>query len=59
LKNIATMSLIINLFPFGGAGIDETGAPLPKETLNACQAADAILLGAIGGSKVGKSCGNT
>lgn len=38
-------------FPFGGAGIDETGAPLPKETLNACQAADAILLGAIGGPK--------
>lgn len=38
-------------FPFGGAGIDEAGASLPEETLAACQGADAILLGAIGGPK--------
>jgi 3-isopropylmalate dehydrogenase len=38
-------------FPFGGSGIDATGAPLPAETLAACQAADAILLGAVGGPK--------
>ena len=38
-------------FPFGGAGIDEAGASLPEETLVACQGADAILLGAIGGPK--------
>ncbi|MGX7195630.1 3-isopropylmalate dehydrogenase [Enterococcus olivae] len=37
--------------PFGGAGIDAKGAPLPEETLAACQSADAILLGAIGGPK--------
>lgn len=37
--------------PFGGAGIDATGSPLPEETLSACQSADAILLGAIGGPK--------
>lgn len=36
---------------FGGAGIDAYGDPLPKETLAACQKADAILLGAIGGPK--------
>lgn len=36
---------------FGGAAIDATGVPLPKETLAACQQADAILLGAIGGPK--------
>ena len=36
---------------FGGAGIDAFGEPLPEATLAACQAADAILLGAIGGPK--------
>ena len=38
-------------FPFGGAAIDRTGSPLPTETLAGCRAADAILLGAIGGPK--------
>jgi len=37
--------------PFGGAGIDAKGEPLPQDTLVACQQADAILLGAIGGPK--------
>jgi len=36
---------------FGGAAIDVTGEPLPKDTLQACLGADAILLAAIGGSK--------
>lgn len=35
--------------PFGGAGIEAAGVGLPEDTLAACQAADAILLGAIGG----------
>ncbi|MFK7995942.1 MAG: 3-isopropylmalate dehydrogenase [Granulosicoccus sp.] len=34
---------------FGGAAYDETGRPLPDETLTACREADAILLGSIGG----------
>lgn len=34
---------------FGGAAIDAAGHPLPEQTLQAAQAADAILLGAIGG----------
>jgi 3-isopropylmalate dehydrogenase len=38
-------------FPFGGCAIDAAGEPLPAETLAACRAADAILLGAIGGPK--------
>jgi len=38
-------------FPFGGSAIDGTGMPLPAETLAACRAADAILLGAVGGPK--------
>ena len=34
--------------PFGGAGIDTAGHPLPDETLKVCREADAILLAAIG-----------
>ena len=34
--------------PFGGAGIDATGHPLPEATLKAARKADAILLAAIG-----------
>jgi 3-isopropylmalate dehydrogenase len=35
----------------GGAAIDLTGSPLPPRTLEACEAADAVLLGAVGGPK--------
>ena len=35
----------------GGAAIDATGLPLPPETLASARAADAILLGAVGGPK--------
>ncbi|ABZ84090.1 3-isopropylmalate dehydrogenase [Heliomicrobium modesticaldum Ice1] len=35
----------------GGIAIDETGQPLPQETLELCRNSDAILLGAIGGPK--------
>ena len=41
----------IDAKPFGGAGIDASGHPLPKETLDAAKSADAILLAAIGGPK--------
>jgi len=34
--------------PMGGAAIDATGEPLPQSTLEACRAADAVLLAAIG-----------
>ena len=34
--------------PFGGAGIDATGHPLPEATLKSAREADAILLAAIG-----------
>ena len=36
---------------FGGASIDRSGEPLTDETLAACQAADAVFLGAVGGPK--------
>ena len=35
----------------GGAAIDATGHPLPPETVAACEAADAILFGSVGGPK--------
>ena len=35
----------------GGCAIDKHGAPLPPETLEAARAADAVLLGAVGGPK--------
>ncbi len=35
----------------GGVAFDETGHPLPPETLSLCKRADAILFGAVGGPK--------
>ncbi len=35
----------------GGAAIDATGHPLPTETVQACEKADAILFGSVGGPK--------
>ncbi len=35
----------------GGVAIDETGKPLPEETLKMCRSSDAVLLAAIGGYK--------
>ena len=37
--------------PFGGAGVDAHGDPLPESTLKLAQAADAVLCGAVGGPK--------
>ncbi|MEY3284721.1 MAG: 3-isopropylmalate dehydrogenase [Acidobacteriota bacterium] len=33
----------------GGIAVDQTGSPLPAETLQTCLASDAVLLGAVGG----------
>ncbi|RDW16929.1 3-isopropylmalate dehydrogenase [Oceanobacillus arenosus] len=35
----------------GGDAIDRYNHPLPEETIHACEAADAVLLGAVGGKK--------
>ena len=35
----------------GGASIDDRGVPLDESVLDACRAADAVLLGAVGGPK--------
>lgn len=42
----------------GGIAIDETGVPLPEETIAKCKAADAVLLGAVGGPKWENQPGN-
>lgn len=35
----------------GGCAIDQTGVPLPEETMSAAKECDAVLLGAVGGPK--------
>lgn len=44
-------SFSLNELLIGGAAIDAYGTPLRTEDLEACKAADAVLLGAIGGPK--------
>jgi 3-isopropylmalate dehydrogenase len=41
----------IREYPIGGVSIDEHGTPLTDEVLDACRAADAVLLCAVGGPK--------
>lgn len=42
-----------NFTPYliGGSAYDETGEPLPKETVDGCLSSDSVLLGAVGGPK--------
>jgi len=42
---------IYETYLIGGCSIDATGLPLTEEALKACQHADAVLLGAVGGPK--------
>ncbi len=35
----------------GGCAYDETGSPLPQETIDVCLKSDAVILGAVGGPK--------
>ncbi|MEA1953272.1 MAG: 3-isopropylmalate dehydrogenase [Campylobacterota bacterium] len=44
-------TLKYNEMLLGGAAIDETGVPLPEETIKGVKKCDAILFGAIGGPK--------
>jgi 3-isopropylmalate dehydrogenase len=37
--------------PVGGASVDKHGRPLTEETLAACRASNAVLLGAVGGTQ--------
>jgi 3-isopropylmalate dehydrogenase len=53
LRALARDGLRIELeqAPFGGAGFDTHGDPLPETTLKLARAADAVLCGAVGGPK--------
>jgi 3-isopropylmalate dehydrogenase len=37
--------------PVGGAAIDRSGSPLPRDTVALCREANAVLLGAVGGPR--------
>jgi len=43
------LAIAIDEAPIGGAGYDAAGHPLPAQTLERARAADAVLLGAVGG----------
>ena len=54
LKEVSTrfqLELEVEEMPVGGTAYDQTGTPIPDETLKACLDADAVLLGAVGGPK--------
>ena len=46
-----TLGLEVNEGLIGGIAIEETGNPLPQETLDKAKISEAILLGAVGGPK--------
>ena len=43
--------LALDEHPIGGASIDAQGVPVSEDTMAACAAADAVLLGAVGGPR--------
>ncbi len=49
LRDKSGLDITISQATVGGAAYDETGHPLPEETLAMARQADAILLGAVGG----------
>lgn len=48
---VGGLDVSYEILPFGGSAHDSHGSCLPEQTLEACMACDAILLGAIGGPK--------
>src|SRR5438552_2449266 len=51
LTDVSGVSFEVTELTVGGRSIDEHGVPLLPEVLERCRAADAILLGAVGGPK--------
>jgi 3-isopropylmalate dehydrogenase len=51
MRENAGLDLKVDERPFGGAAYDLAGTPLPEETKAAALAADAALMGAVGGPK--------
>jgi 3-isopropylmalate dehydrogenase len=48
------LALEVESAPFGGASIDQYGAPITDEAVAAAKAADAVLMGAVGGPQWAK-----
>ena len=46
-----SLEISANTHLVGGAAIDDSGTPLPADTLAACEGSDAILFGSVGGPK--------
>lgn len=46
-----SLNITTKEFYIGGIAIDNHGTPLPQETLEGCEKADAILFGSVGGPK--------
>ncbi|KAH3900489.1 probable 3-isopropylmalate dehydrogenase [Saccharomycodes ludwigii] len=53
IEKVTSTKFDIQYHLIGGAAIDATGVALPDEALEASKAADAVLLGAVGGPKWG------
>ena len=51
INEIYKLDFVVEEALVGGSAYDQTGKPLPKETLNVAHKSDAILLGAVGGPK--------
>jgi 3-isopropylmalate dehydrogenase len=51
LAELFRIDFEVTELPVGGASIDEHGLPLLPEVLERCKAADAVLMGAVGGPK--------
>ncbi|MDO5768979.1 MAG: 3-isopropylmalate dehydrogenase [Psychrobacter sp.] len=51
VNNTFALDISLESGLLGGAAIDAAGQPLPPETLDKARAADAVLLGAVGGPK--------
>lgn len=51
LTKMGLVNLELEYAEIGGAALDQVKSPLPQQTLALAQAADAVLLGAVGGPK--------
>lgn len=51
IESLSDLSFNIQNYLVGGCAYDETGKPLPEETLKGVKDSDVVLLGAVGGPK--------
>ena len=51
IAEISGRSFQFTEYLIGGIAVDQTGVPLPPETVSGCLSSDSVLLGAVGGPK--------